>query len=96
MGRTIQTGSMAAGDYEPSLGIQLLPRCANCQQPHPLARNPPADPATCPDCGASARSPGRKIEVPAEITGPFLLIAAVNTLLWIGRKLRRLAQRIAP
>lgn len=77
---------------ELTMTTRLLPKCWNCSAPHPLARKPPADPATCPDCGSNAIEPPPARDVKAELTGfsPSTLLARL--LFWIGGLFRTLAK----
>jgi hypothetical protein len=93
---TVNTDSQAAGEYEPYMRMQFLPRCAQCFTPHPLARKPQEDPASCPDCGTPTGRLPREKTVKAAIHGPLVAVAAANACFWIGRKLRALAKRIEP
>lgn len=75
---------------EAELVTQLLPKCAACGAPHPIATG--ADnPLECPKC-LTPSNLGAEQTVPAEVTPPFL----VRAYLWIANQLRALARSIAP
>ncbi len=83
-------GANAVGRYEPTVSRTFLPRCSECQTPHPLARRPAAPDGACPDCGApSDKGPIQtqrgQITDPVTAFGMFL----ANTGAW----LRNLANR---
>jgi hypothetical protein len=81
--------------WEPVLTRTLLPRCAACQAPHPLARTPKAPTGKCPDCGHPS-GPEQSETVPAVLTGRRLWTRVARLFFTLGRQLRGLAERIDP
>lgn len=82
------------GFREPRMVMTFLPRCGNCEAPHPMARNPPIDADTCPDCGSSIAQPGTPVEVPALLTGfnPAILLA--RAFFAFAKYLKTLSERL--
>ena len=77
-------------EFRPSMEVTFLPRCGNCHAPHPLARKPQCDPATCPDCGAPQGGVVTKpVEATVNIGGVSGFFA--DLFLKIGKALRNIA-----
>lgn len=88
------THIVTPGYFEPSLSLEFLPGCP-CGERHPLAMKPkPADPTKCPRCGAQAGAPGRRVDVPALITGKDPLALLGRAFLDFARFLSNLAKRL--
>lgn len=82
---------MKIGHFEAETEVTFLPRCANCEAPHPKVRRPlPANLEVCPDCNHPSYQGKTKV-VKASITGKGLGFAAL--LLSTGKYFRNLANR---
>ena len=70
---------------------RFLPRCAACHAPHPMARKPPQERDTCPDCGHPAGEPAAAVKV--STTGGLWLWLA-NRCHALARWLLKISERM--
>lgn len=85
-----------SGHYESEVAVVKLPRCGNCGDPHPLAKDhwkiSFADNEHCPSCHEPVQPPGEEQLASAYLNFPW----PARLAMWIGRKLHALAKRIEP
>lgn len=87
-----RTSLPVTGRWDPSLDLSVLPGCAPCGGPHPMALRPvPLDTDHCPRCGAAVAPP--RSGVAASVTGG-LWIAFANWTHAAARGLVALATRL--
>lgn len=84
---------LAMGWREPSMLATFLPRCGNCEAPHPLAMKPPRPDGVCPVC-STPTAQGYTKEVPALITGKDIMALFARGFLKMGKWLIQLARRV--
>ncbi len=92
LARSLMRRQEAFGYFEPSMQHQHLPKCAQCNAVHPMARKPKIRSSTCPDCGAPVVVDAVSIDVPAVVTDWKFSIG--NMLMRMGAKLNRFSKRI--
>lgn len=85
--------SIASGQFRPSLDVRFLPRCANCEAPHPAVfsywKTDFPDKTICPECGMPSGR-GRTQRVRVYLPGVWGWIA--NKFYDLGELLARAAK----